>query len=158
MHHCHLISRRVIQYGDAYQSFLCAARNPRESRKRFKFMLLGIGFSAEPSRVLVSICYPAFRHMCTDYSTDTMELKRNRHIISVRCRKVVLATNIAETSITIPGIRYVIELWHVKEIVFSSAESVDDDAWEKCSLQFLLWGHGASEAEDDKSSYRNRDA
>lgn len=40
-------------------------------------------------------------------------------------RKVILATNIAETSITIPGIRCVIDCGYVKEKSFNSADGLD---------------------------------
>jgi len=41
------------------------------------------------------------------------------------CRKVILSTNIAETSVTIPGVRYVIDSGLVKQKAFSNSTGVD---------------------------------
>lgn len=40
------------------------------------------------------------------------------------CRKVILATNIAETSITIPGIKYVVDIGFVKHRHFDAKKGV----------------------------------
>lgn len=40
-------------------------------------------------------------------------------------RKVVLATNIAETSVTIPGIRFVVDTGMVKARAYSAAKSME---------------------------------
>lgn len=49
------------------------------------------------------------------------------------CRKVVLATNIAETSITIDGIAYVIDPGYVKENVFNPATGMESLVVVPCS-------------------------
>lgn len=49
------------------------------------------------------------------------------------CRKVVLATNIAETSITIDGISYVIDPGYVKENVFNPATGMESLVVVPCS-------------------------
>lgn len=41
------------------------------------------------------------------------------------CRKVILSTNIAETSVTIPGVRYVVDAGLVKQKAFQSTTGVD---------------------------------
>lgn len=41
------------------------------------------------------------------------------------CRKVVFATNIAETSLTVPGIKYVVDSGFVKQKVFNQSSGVD---------------------------------
>ena len=41
------------------------------------------------------------------------------------CRKVILATNIAETSITVGGLRYVVDTGFMKVRVFDTGKSVD---------------------------------
>lgn len=55
-------------------------------------------------------------------------------------RKVILSTNIAETSLTIPGIKYVIDSGVVKRRVYESATGMDtlkvvrisrDQAWQR---------------------------
>lgn len=50
-----------------------------------------------------------------------------------KTRKVVLATNIAETSITIDGIRYVVDTGYVKENVFSPATGMESLVVVPCS-------------------------
>lgn len=56
-------------------------------------------------------------------------------------RKIILSTNIAETSLTIPGIKYVIDSGVVKRRVFDSINGLDtlkvvriskDQAWQRC--------------------------
>ena len=39
-------------------------------------------------------------------------------------RKIVFATNMAETSITIPGVRYVIDSGRVREIMYDGARNM----------------------------------
>jgi len=41
------------------------------------------------------------------------------------CRKVILATNIAETSITVGGLKYVVDTGFMKVRVFDTGKSVD---------------------------------
>ena len=41
------------------------------------------------------------------------------------CRKVILATNIAETSITVGGLRYVVDTVFMKVRVFDTGKGVD---------------------------------
>lgn len=40
-------------------------------------------------------------------------------------RKVVIATNIAETSLTVDGIRYVVDAGYVKQKVYDSRKEID---------------------------------
>lgn len=56
-------------------------------------------------------------------------------------RKVILSTNIAETSLTIPGIKYVIDSGVVKRRVYDPSSGMDslkvvkvcrDQAWQRC--------------------------
>lgn len=56
-------------------------------------------------------------------------------------RKIILSTNIAETSLTIPGIKYVIDSGMVKRRVYESVNGLDtlkvvriskDQAWQRC--------------------------
>ena len=47
-------------------------------------------------------------------------------------RKVVLSTNIAETSVTIPGISYVVDCGLVKQRVFKANTGVD--SLQKCTV------------------------
>lgn len=56
-------------------------------------------------------------------------------------RKVILSTNIAETSLTIPGIKYVVDSGVVKRRVYDSSTGMDslkvikicqDQAWQRC--------------------------
>ena len=42
-------------------------------------------------------------------------------------RLVVVSTNVAETSLTIPGIRYVVDCGRAKEVSFSSARCWNGD-------------------------------
>lgn len=41
------------------------------------------------------------------------------------CRKVILATNIAQTSITVGGLRYVVDTGFMKVRVFDTGKGVD---------------------------------
>lgn len=56
-------------------------------------------------------------------------------------RKIILSTNIAETSLTIPGIKYVIDSGMVKRRVYDSVNGLEtlkivriskDQAWQRC--------------------------
>lgn len=56
-------------------------------------------------------------------------------------RKIILSTNIAETSLTIPGIKYVIDSGVVKRRVYDSINGMEtlkvvriskDQAWQRC--------------------------
>lgn len=56
-------------------------------------------------------------------------------------RKVIICTNIAETSLTIPGIKYVIDCGMVKRRAYDSTTGMDvlkvvrisrDQAWQRC--------------------------
>jgi ATP-dependent RNA helicase DHX8/PRP22 len=51
-------------------------------------------------------------------------------------RKVVLATNIAETSVTIPGIRFVVDTGMVKAREYNAAKSME--SLQVCSALHLL--------------------
>lgn len=57
------------------------------------------------------------------------------------CRKVIISTNIAETSLTIPGIKYVIDSGMVKRRVYDPKTGLDtlnvikicqDQVWQRC--------------------------
>ncbi|KAL7665535.1 RNA helicase [[Candida] zeylanoides] len=50
-----------------------------------------------------------------------------------RCRKIVLATNIAETSITIDGVAYVVDPGYVKENVYNPATGMESLVVVPCS-------------------------
>lgn len=56
-------------------------------------------------------------------------------------RKIILSTNIAETSLTIPGIKYVVDSGVVKRRVYDSVNGMEtlkvvrisqDQAWQRC--------------------------
>lgn len=60
---------------------------------------------------------------------------------ALNTRKVILSTNIAETSLTIPGIKYVIDGGFVKRRIFDPKTGMDslkisrisqDQAWQRC--------------------------
>ena len=63
------------------------------------------------------------------------------------CRKVVLSTNIAETSVTIPGVKYVVDtgmvkarwVWWVGLVCVCAAEETSQ------SVQFVTMQHSATE-------------
>ena len=63
------------------------------------------------------------------------------------CRKVVLSTNIAETSVTIPGVKYVVDtgmvnarwVWWVGLVCVCAAEETSQ------SVQFVTMQHSAAE-------------
>ncbi|KAJ3024548.1 UNVERIFIED_CONTAM: putative pre-mRNA-splicing factor ATP-dependent RNA helicase dhx16 [Siphonaria sp. JEL0065] len=56
---------------------------------------------------------------------DTPDQKEVFRPAKRQFRKVVVATNIAQTSVTIPGIRYVVDCGFVKEKMFDASTSVD---------------------------------
>lgn len=45
--------------------------------------------------------------------------------VRLHMRQVILATNIAETSITVPGVRYVVDTGFVKARTYSAAKAAD---------------------------------
>ena len=63
------------------------------------------------------------------------------------CRKVVLSTNIAETSVTIPGVKYVVDtgmvkarwVWWMGLVCVCAAEETSQ------SVQFVTMQHSAAE-------------
>ena len=63
------------------------------------------------------------------------------------CRKVVLSTNIAETSVTIPGVKYVVDtgmvnarwVWWVGLVCVCAVEETSQ------SVQFVTMQHSAAE-------------
>lgn len=70
--------------------------------------------------------------ICPIYANLPNDLQR--HIFEPsQYRKVVLATNIAETSITIPGVKYVIDLGYVKENVYNASTGMDSLVVVPCS-------------------------
>lgn len=70
------------------------------------------------------------------------------------CRKVVLATNIAETSITIPGIRYVIDPGFVKQRQYSSKTGMESLAVVPCSQSSARQRSGRAGREAPGECYR----
>ncbi|KAJ3334228.1 hypothetical protein HDU76_006600 [Blyttiomyces sp. JEL0837] len=72
--------------------------------------------------------YPSIKHLTVHpiYSAlDTIEQKEVFRPAREGHRKVVVATNIAQTSVTIPGIRYVVDSGFVKEKMFDPQTGVD---------------------------------
>ncbi|GJQ09066.1 hypothetical protein GpartN1_g857.t1 [Galdieria partita] len=63
--------------------------------------------------------YPLFAALSPDAQRAALKPSRNQY------RKAVLATNIAETSITIPGIRYVIDCGFSKQRLVSNLKNLD---------------------------------
>merc|ERR1739848_471948 len=61
------------------------------------------------------------------YSTlpSNQQLKSIESMFSRRLRRVVVATNIAETSLTIPGVQYVIDCGFVRRRYFSPQDNIE---------------------------------
>ena len=55
------------------------------------------------------------------------------------CRKIILATNIAETSITIPGVRYVVDSGVRKVRMYDGAKGIEKMIIFSYFLVFLLF-------------------
>ncbi|XP_055333360.1 ATP-dependent RNA helicase DHX33-like [Paramacrobiotus metropolitanus] len=63
--------------------------------------------------------FPLFANLPTDVQMEAMKKS------SPGNRKVIFATNVAETSVTIPGVKYVIDSGRVKSKTFSPATGMD---------------------------------
>ena len=83
-----------------------------------------------------------------------MRLLRGNAVFDLRPEQVVLATNIAETSLTIPGIRYVVDTGFVKSRSFSAklgADSLQVSVTGPALLRLLL-GNGIGSKRNFRSA------
>ncbi|GAA99231.1 hypothetical protein E5Q_05925 [Mixia osmundae IAM 14324] len=69
-------------------------------------------------------------------------------------RKVILATNVAETSLTIPGVRYVIDTGMQKEKRHHAAQGLDSLLVEKISKSSAMQRAGRAGREEDGECFR----
>ncbi|KAJ3213182.1 DEAH-box ATP-dependent RNA helicase prp22 [Dinochytrium kinnereticum] len=72
--------------------------------------------------------FPTIRHISLHPIYSALDSPEQRTVFNPAregCRKVIVATNIAQTSVTIPGIRYVVDSGFVKEKSFDPKTGVD---------------------------------
>ena len=77
---------------------------------------------------LLSREYPTCPRLvvCTLYAAQTSDNQQSAlRPTNAGCRKLVLATNIAETSLTIPGIKHVVDSCRVKAKVHQAKAGLD---------------------------------
>ncbi|KAE8752457.1 hypothetical protein FOCC_FOCC000928 [Frankliniella occidentalis] len=89
------------------------------------------------------------------YSAMPMHLMENVFRLSPpNERKVILSTNVAETSLTIPGIKYVIDSGHVKARVFQPSTGLDLLKVQKVSQEQAWQRTGRAGRESSGTCYR----
>ncbi|GAA5870668.1 hypothetical protein JCM8547_005025 [Rhodosporidiobolus lusitaniae] len=71
-----------------------------------------------------------------------------------RTRKVILSTNVAETSVTIPGVKYVVDCGLAKEKRFYASTGIDSLMTEKISQSSAKQRAGRAGRETDGACYR----
>lgn len=77
------------------------------------------GLSERKNSQLPLRVYPLFAALSPDAQRAALKPSRNHY------RKAILATNIAETSITIPGVKYVVDCGFSKQRLVSNMKSLD---------------------------------
>lgn len=84
------------------------------------------------------------QHLTLLLSAVSSDLDIQHHVVSLAnvfflqgCRKVILSTNIAETSVTISGIKYVIDTGMVKAKRFNPGEKIQIAHSCQCREKYL---------------------
>ena len=93
--------------------------------------------------------------MCTLYAAQTSDMQQScLRVTQPGFRKLVLATNIAETSLTIPGIKHVVDSCRVKAKVHQARAGLDMLKVVRVSQAQALQRTGRAGRESEGNCYR----